>query len=147
MILIEFLECTNILDALLLHFSNIGVLSVAENVYMKVQLAQHVIKNVTFLINQCTAVDQKLVHVVGRIHAFILDQLIASSGLFTPQLMGENRLATEYDVHYPLEVTFADLEIANRKFVVIVLTKKSVDLVLDPLVDLFFLLFDRQAGI
>ena len=147
MILIEFLECTNILDPLLLHFSNIGVLSVAENVYMKVQLAQHVVKNVTFLINQCTAVDQKLFHVVGRIDAFILDQLIASSGLFTPQLMGENRLATEYDVHYPLEVTFADLEIANRKFVVIVLTKKCVNLVLDPLVDLFFLLFDRQAGI
>ena len=90
---------------------------------MKVQLAQHVVKNVTFLINQCTAVDQKLFHVVGRIDAFILDQLIASSGLFTPQLMGENRLATEYDVHYPLEVIFADLKIANRKFVVIVLTK------------------------
>ena len=90
MILIEFLECTDILDPLLLHFSNIGVLSVAENVYMKVQLAQHVVKNFTFLINQCTAVGQKLVHVVGRIHAFILDQLIASSVLFTPQLMGEN---------------------------------------------------------
>ena len=65
MVLVELLECADVLNALLLHFTDKLVLRAAEDFIMEVQLLEHVVEDIVFNVNQCTAVLQKLAHVLS----------------------------------------------------------------------------------
>ena len=65
MVLVELLECAYVLEAPLLHLTDVLVLRVAEDVNVEVQLVEHVVEDILFLVNQCTAVLQKLAHVLS----------------------------------------------------------------------------------